>query len=399
MLETPLHRLSRASALAGSLVRAAALATLLAAALGVATMPAGWAQGAGGGSEGGSGGGAGGDSGGGSGGGSGDGASGGDSTDSGGTTEQEATAPAAETDPSGTRPASLDDLFRNPAVRFSSETPGSTTKPLSYAPTGKAAPQQTEQGQLYLAARLVPGGPVVKDGIVWRIYSDEPGPDGRMQLVATATSGIADFDLDPGTYLVHAAYGHAGLTKRMTIARMRQAETLVLNAGGLKLNAVVAKTIPLTGDDLYFDIYETDFDERGERRLVARSVAPGTIARLNVGTYHIVSRYGNVNAVVRADIRVEPGKLTEATIYHNAARVTLKLVNEAGGEALANTDWSVLTPGGDAVVEGSGAFPSYVLAAGHYTVVARNMDKIYTHEFEVNAGRDGEVEVRTTEAN
>lgn len=52
-------------------------------------------------------------------------------------------------------------------------------------------------------------------------------------------------------------------------------------------------------------------------------------------SYHVVSAYGSVNATVRSDIRVEAGKLTEATVEHKAAQVTMKLVREKGGEALA----------------------------------------------------------------
>lgn len=305
--------------------------------------------------------------------------------------------------PAAPSPVTLDDLFKSPTPFPTIDSLPADALPtnnaLPYAPTGPDIPDGTNQGRLYLSARLLPDGPEIDRGITWRIYSETIGPTGRLALIATATGGVAEFDLDPGTYLVHTSYGHAGSTKRLVVTRSTHDETIVLNAGGLKLNAVVAKTIPLTGANLRFDIYEMDFDERGERRLVARNIRAGAVARLNVGTYHVVSRYGAVNAVVRADIRVEPGKLTEATIYHDAARVTLKLVNESGGEALANTAWSVLTPGGDAVVDGTGAFPSYVLAAGSYIVIARHMEKIFTHEFEVNGGLDREVEVKAVATN
>ena len=75
------------------------------------------------------------------------------------------------------------------------------------------------------------------------------------------------------------------------------------------------------------------------------------------GTYHVVSNYGDGNAVMRYDIRVQAGKLTDARINHRAAAITLKLVGETGGEAIANTAWSVLTPGGDVIKESIGAFP------------------------------------------
>jgi hypothetical protein len=61
----------------------------------------------------------------------------------------------------------------------------------------------------------------------------------------------------------------------------------------------------------------------------------------------VISRYGDVNAVVRADLQVDAGKLTEAVMRHSGAEVTLKLVSSEGGEALANTNWTVLTEVGD----------------------------------------------------
>ena len=120
---------------------------------------------------------------------------------------------------------------------------------------------------------------------------------------------------------------------------------------------------------------------------------PGLIIRLNAGAYHIVSVYGDANAKVRADVTVEPGRLTEATINHTAAKVTFKLVLQPGGEALADTTWSILTPGGDVVKESAGALPTHILAAGSYTVLARYNGKNYTRDFALEAGDVKQVEV------
>ena len=111
------------------------------------------------------------------------------------------------------------------------------------------------------------------------------------------------------------------------------------------------------------------------------------------GTYYIVSNYGDANSTVRSDIRVQAGKLTDATVNHRAAIITLKLVNERGGEARANTQWSVLTPGGDVIKESIGAFPRVVLAEGDYHVIARNEGKTFQRDFKVITGVDGEIEV------
>jgi hypothetical protein len=73
--------------------------------------------------------------------------------------------------------------------------------------------------------------------------------------------------------------------------------------------------------------------------------------------------------------------------------VTLRLASATGGEAIANTAWSVLTPGGDSVKESIGAFPSVILAEGEYVAVARNDGKLYSMNFRVEAGKDRDVEV------
>ncbi len=122
-------------------------------------------------------------------------------------------------------------------------------------------------------------------------------------------------------------------------------------------------------------------------------MCPNTVVRLNAGTYHIVSEYGDTQ---RLDPRRHPGgggKLTEATIQHKAAQITFKLVSEAGGEAIADTAWSILTAAGDSVGESVSAFPTMVLAEGEYSAVARNKDKIYQRDFKVEAGKNTDVEV------
>jgi hypothetical protein len=126
---------------------------------------------------------------------------------------------------------------------------------------------------------------------------------------------------------------------------------------------------------------------------MASGVMEGDVVVLPEGMYHIVSNYGDSNSIVRSDIRVQAGKLTDVTVTHRAAAIVLKLVSERGGEALANTSWSVLTPGGDVVKESIGAFPKVILAEGDYRAIARNEGKTYEREFKVITGVDGEIEV------
>src|SRR4029077_1327610 len=89
------------------------------------------------------------------------------------------------------------------------------------------------------------------------------------------------------------------------------------------------------------------------------------------------------NSIVNADIRVMSGKRIDVTIRHHCPTLTLKLVNKPGAEALANTTFTVLTPGGDVIRELVGAFPSLVLAEGEYVVIARHDSKVYQSTFQV----------------
>ncbi|MCC6983269.1 MAG: hypothetical protein IT535_08365 [Bauldia sp.] len=242
-----------------------------------------------------------------------------------------------------------------------------------------------------LAARLTQDGPTISNGLTWRVFGTRPGPDGKLPLVGEAEGGVVDIPLADGAYFVHAAYGRAGVTKQVVVPGATAGDTLVLDAGGLRFDATLPDGTPLPSDLVNFDIYLAT--EGGEGFPVLTGLKSGEIVPLNAGTYQIVSRYGDANAQVSADITVEAGKLTEAIMYHQAARLTLKLVSQRGGEALANTAWSVITPGGEQVFESVGAFPTVVLASGDYVAIARHEDHIYESGFTVTPDLDRDVEV------
>lgn len=265
-------------------------------------------------------------------------------------------------------------------------------------PQNEAPLAQGSIGEVTLSAQLTDKGGDITRGIVWRVFKPEPGSDGKLPMVASAHGGSSVFQLDPGSYLVHASYGRAGATKRITVGKEPKRETLVLDAGGLQLDAVLSGGVRIPPGKLRFSIYEGQAGADGDHALIIPNVKPNTVVRLNAGIYHIVSTYGATNAVIRSDIRVEAGKLTEATVEHRAAEVTMKLVRETGGEAIADTSWSVLNESGDPIKETVGAFAPMVLAEGDYTVIAKNRDRIYQKDFTVTAGKNAEVEVIASEA-
>ena len=251
---------------------------------------------------------------------------------------------------------------------------------------------------LFLDALLTEESEAIKTGLVWRIFGSEPDIDGQLPLLASAKGGSTRLQLPPGSYLVHAAFGRAGATTRIALGDEARHETMVLNAGGLKLEGVLPDGIPMRDQKLRFNIYEAGDAEEGERRLILPNVRPGRTVRLNAGTYHVVSNYGAVNATIRADIQVEAGKTTTAQVEHRAAQVTLNLVRGKNGFPLADTAWSVLGASGDIIAENVGAFPTMILAAGDYTVIAKNKNRVYQRDLTIQPGRDIVIKVDTETA-
>lgn len=266
--------------------------------------------------------------------------------------------------------------------------------PMSGAgPAAAPMPPPMTQGILALSARFGRDLPNITGGLIWRIYSDKPDPaTGAFKLVREDRSATPSLPLPPGNYIIHVGLGMATAVRSVGLRQDVVREVFDLPAGGLRIEGRVgAAKIP--NGQISFNIYNGSQFDVGERDPVVSNVAVGDVVMLPEGTYHIISNYGDANSVVRSDIRVQIGKLTDVTVTHRAAAITLKLVSEKGGEAMANTAWSVLTPGGDIVKESIGAFPNVVLSEGEYRAVARNEGKVYERKFNVVNGVDGDVEV------
>jgi hypothetical protein len=248
------------------------------------------------------------------------------------------------------------------------------------------------EGTFQAAARYSSDGTIINGGLHWRVYADRPDPTGAFRLLKEDSSPQPIFVLPMGDYIVHVALGLASTAKPVHVTRDPTRELFDLAAGGLRLEGRVGN-VKIPPGQISFDIYQGSQFEQSDKRPIAASVQTGAVVLVPEGTYYILSKYGDGNAVVRSDIRVVAGKLTDITVTHRAAQIMFKLVSKRGGEALANTDWAVLSPAGDTITETKGAFPRVILAEGEYKVIARNDSKVYQQDLTVIPGVDGEIEV------
>ena len=256
-------------------------------------------------------------------------------------------------------------------------------------PPGASTPGQAV---LALTARYGKDLPVINSGLVWRVFADRPDETGTFKLIREERGATPNIVLPPGGYVVHVTLGLVSAVRPVTLKSETDRESFLLPAGGLRIEGRVG-TSKIPQNQISFSIYKGSQFEVGERAPLVPSVAAGDVVLLPEGTYYIISNYGDANSVVRSDIRVQAGKLTDVIITHRAAVITLKLVSDKGGEALANTAWSVITPGGDVIKESIGAFPRVVLSEGEYRAIAKNEGKVFERPFNVVNGVDGEVEV------
>ncbi|HUO55008.1 MAG TPA: hypothetical protein VMU18_09715 [Rhodoblastus sp.] len=263
-----------------------------------------------------------------------------------------------------------------------------------------AAPEGPPRVAVSFNAIFAPGDiQAIRSGLHWRVFDARAGEDGNHALVAESSDATPTFELPDGDYIVHAACGLAGADRQIAVNGAPLSERLVMNAGALKIEGRLGE-VPIPASRLNILVYLPEREDP-EAKLIIPNLKAGAPECLPEGAYHIVSHLMDVtpastnptNSTVYADLRVQAGKLTDGVLKHRAANMTLKLVNTLGGEALANTSFSILTPGGDVIREMIGAFPSLVLAEGEYVAIARHDNKTYQSTFKVLSNQDRDIEV------
>ena len=116
-------------------------------------------------------------------------------------------------------------LAQTPGATPSATTPGSP-------PPDTAPAIRPGQAMLTLSAQFSGNRKPVRSGLVWRVLS-ESADGSPPKIIARSSAAEPSFPLDPGVYLLHAAYGFASATKRVTLGAQGLTDRLSISAGGL----------------------------------------------------------------------------------------------------------------------------------------------------------------------
>lgn len=245
-------------------------------------------------------------------------------------------------------------------------------------------------GVLALRATYGDRGGEIPDNLVWRVYSVRGGD---IQLVTKTDAARPSLVLPAGQYAIHVSHGLATATRELNVGETGSVTTVPISAGSLTVTGYLGipeRPIPPARQKLSVFIPTAN---NSEGKLVSDTLRPNTRITLPEGRYHLVSTYSGSNSVVRTDVKIETGKVTEAVVNHRAATMTLKLVRGKGGVALAGAEWTIETPGGDIVAEAVGAFPSVDIGEGAYNVLARHNDREYKGQMKVEGGINRDFEI------
>ena len=246
-------------------------------------------------------------------------------------------------------------------------------------------------GHVKLTATANSGGPILDDAVFF-VYAEDNSSNPRE--LARSELSEAEFDLPAGRYRIAALWGLARVERPLTVKPgANVAETLVLDAGTVKLTSVLAGRDAPLDRLLIYKVYAMASDQGASAQSVATSAKPAPVLYLKSGKYRIESQYGWHNARQTREVDVTAGQTAELVFEHRTSEVTLKLTVAPGKPALGRVKWTVKYANGGTVLISQDNAPSLILQAGSYQVVAQHGAKTYSRAFEANANEVHTIEL------
>lgn len=254
----------------------------------------------------------------------------------------------------------------------------------------KPADGKGKQG-IAVKAQITEALEPIEQKVHWAVYQRDKAGSKNWRKVAEKSKAATSFELETGSYVVRAAYGHASAAIAVRVETGKIANTTVIfNAGGLRIKSSLAFIKPPKGQKPSVALTKLGHGDGG---LELQAIEPGKIIRLNAGPYRLTSKFGDVNAETSTELIIKPGLLTDVKINHKAALAQFKLVAKQGGKALGKTNWQLRNDKGKILKEVTGIEPMHILAPGDYQLTAERNNKKYSARFTVGIGDTKSIEV------
>ena len=258
--------------------------------------------------------------------------------------------------------------------------------------------KDTKEGSegLGLVAKLASDSPPLEANIKWEIYNFKKSSDGNRSQILTSEVAQPTLPLSPGKYIVRAVFGISSTAKVVTISPAQITDaTFILNTGGIRVKPLLIAGEPPAGKlSQQWIFLNPPTGSTSSAQLIATANDPNEIHQLSAGIYELISRFGTANAVVKTNVTISPGLLTEVEISHKAGIVQFKLLKKRrGGEELTGASWKLFDDEGNEVARDFAAASGEIIAPGRYKVTALYNDNTYTKMFNIKPGRKKLIEV------
>ena len=241
---------------------------------------------------------------------------------------------------------------------------------------------------LYLSARLASNAPVLKKGIVWRIYNKQDQTKGGSAIPLQRSREATPFlKLPPGKYRIEARFKSLLAGKDINLApdSARKAE-IVFNAGILATSARLAKDTPeLPG--VIFSLYDASSGSSGPASIIAHKQGKQAVFHLPAGKYSLKAKIGEVGA--RQDFVLKAGERQNRTIILDAGRLGLAASLARGSPPLDAVQYAIYLRRPDKDIELLRTLdptPDLVLPKGDYLVIAHHGEASSRAETNLSAG-------------
>ncbi|MBW1848060.1 MAG: VWA domain-containing protein [Deltaproteobacteria bacterium] len=168
-------------------------------------------------------------------------------------------------------------------------------------------------GHLRLHAVLNKGSNPIKESMMWHVYEAEKDVKGNRKKVTHTRHEIPLFILNSGKYYVLAKHGSATGSFEVEINEGEIAKhTVILNAGYLKVNAILKKGGDPIKGSMMWHVYEAEKDAKGNRKKITHTQHAIPLFRLNAGKYFVSAKH--FDKFADFEIKIVPGKILEKTI-------------------------------------------------------------------------------------
>lgn len=247
-------------------------------------------------------------------------------------------------------------------------------------------------GKSRFKAILADGGEAIGNGVSWSFYS-EKNAAGEQKKVAYSYDAVPLITLPTGRYVASASYRQTTVSAPFEVKSGELVEnTLVLNAGSVRVNAVLSEdSSPLTSG-VSWNVYTTKRDASGNQLKTGYSYDAAPTFTLPMGNYDIIVQTSNGTAKAVKQLSVTAGQFSEETLNLNAGTVEVSLLVN-GSAPGSGVSWNVYESQGNSAGDRKKAAYSYdknarfVLPAGHYQVIGSTEGKSAKLNIDVVAGK------------